>query len=90
MPILRSIPSKKLINGIEVKTSEVALISESNYTTTGEYAIVIKTVDHCDLLLDSKTTDHIVVKALTKVIEIKRSLSVCMILIRLFKQCLAV
>ncbi len=67
MPILRSIPSKKIINGIEVKTSEVALISESNYTTTGEYAIVIKTVEHCDLLLDSKTTDHIVVKALTKV-----------------------
>ena len=55
MPILRSIPSKKIINGIEVKTSEVALISESNYTTTGEYAIVIKTVEHCDLLLDSKT-----------------------------------
>ncbi len=52
MPILRSIPSKKIINGIEVKTSEVALISESNYTTTGEYAIVIKTVEHCDLLLD--------------------------------------
>ena len=67
MPVLRSIPSKKIINGIEVKTSEVALISESNYTTTGEYAIVIKTVEKCDLLLDSRTTDHIVVKALTKV-----------------------
>jgi hypothetical protein len=67
MPILRSVPSKKVINGIEVKTSEVALISETNYITTGEYAIVIKNVDHCDLLLDSKTTDHIVVKALTRV-----------------------
>lgn len=67
MPILRSVPSQKVINGIEVKTSEVALISESQYTTTGEYAIVVKNVEHCDLLLDSKTTDHVVIKALTKV-----------------------
>lgn len=67
MPLLRSIPSKKIINGIEVKTSENLLISESYYKTNGEYAIVIKGVDSCELILDSKTTDHIVVKALTKV-----------------------
>ena len=59
MPILRSIPSKKIINGIEVKTSEVALISESNYTTTGEYAIVIKTVEHCDLFYYQITNHNV-------------------------------
>ena len=68
MPLLRSIPSKRIINGIEVKTSENLLISESHYKTNGEYAIVIKGVDFCELLLDSKTTDQVVVKALTKVI----------------------
>lgn len=68
MPLLRSIPSKKIINGIEVKTSENLLITESYYKTNGEYAIVIKGVDFCELLLDSKTTDHVVVKALTRVL----------------------
>lgn len=68
MPVLRSIPAKKIINGIEVKTSESAIITENNYITHGEYVIVIKGVETCILLLDSKTTDHIVVKALTNVI----------------------
>lgn len=68
MPLLRSIPSKKIINGFEVKTSENLLISESSYKTNGEYAIVIKGVDFCELTLDSKTTDHVVIKALTRVL----------------------
>lgn len=68
MPLLRSIPSKKIINGYEVKTSETLLVSETSYKTNGEYAIVIKNVDFCELTLDSKTTDHVVIKALTKVL----------------------
>jgi len=68
MAVLRSIPSKKIINRFEITTSENLLISESNYKTNGEYAIVIKGVDYCELVLDSKTTDHVVVKALTRVL----------------------
>lgn len=68
MPILKSIPSKKLINGFEIQTSENLLVSEPVYRTNGEYAIVIKGVDMCEVILDSKTTDHVVVKALTKVL----------------------
>jgi hypothetical protein len=68
MPVLRSIPSKKIINGLEVKTSESAIITDNEYTTHGEYVIVIKGVESCNLILDSKTTDHIVVKALTNVV----------------------
>jgi len=60
MPILRSIPARKIINGFEVKTSENILVSEPYYKTNGEYAIVIKGVDYCELILDSKTTDHVV------------------------------
>jgi len=68
MPLLRSIPSKRIINGVEINTSENLLISESFYKTNGEYAIVIKGVDFCELILDSKTSDHVVVKALTRVL----------------------
>jgi len=68
MPLLRSIPSTRIINGHEVKTSETLLISESSYVTNGEYAIVVKGVKYCELTLNSKTTDHVVVKALTTVL----------------------
>ena len=70
MAVLRSIPSTRIINGIEIKTSESVLISELSYVTNGEYVIVIKGVPSCDLKLDSTTTDHVVIKALTKVIII--------------------
>lgn len=68
MPILRSIPSTRIINGNEVKTSESLLLSEPSYVTNGEYAIVIKGVKYCELTLNSKTTDHVVIKALTSVL----------------------
>ena len=68
MAILRSIPSTRIINGITVETSESVVISESSYTTNGEYVIVIKGVPSCNLKLDNTTTDHVVVKALTKII----------------------
>jgi len=68
MPLLRSIPSTRIINGHEVKTSETLLISEPSYMTNGEYAIVVKGVKYCELTLNSKTTDHVVIKALTTVL----------------------
>ena len=48
-------------------TSDVAVVTNKTYSTNGESAIVIKDVDSCELFLDSKTTDHIVIKALTVV-----------------------
>jgi len=67
MSVFRSIPSKRIINGHEIVTSDVAVVTNKTYSTNGESAIVIKDVDICELFLDSKTTDHIVIKALTKV-----------------------
>ena len=67
MSVFKSIPSKKIINGFEVITSEAAVVTDSKYTSTGESCIVVKSVAICELFLDSKTTDHIVIKALTKV-----------------------
>lgn len=67
MSVFRSIPSKRIINGHEIFTSDVAVVTNNQYSTNGESAIVIKDAEICDLFLDSKTTDHIVIKALTKV-----------------------
>ena len=67
MPIFRSIPSKRIIHGFEVITSDNAVVTDSSYTTNGESTIVVKNVDICELFLNSQTTDHVVVKALTRV-----------------------
>ena len=68
MGIFWSISSKKIINGVEIQTSDLAVITNENYKTNGESAIVIKGVENCNLFLNSTTTDHIVVKALTNVL----------------------
>jgi hypothetical protein len=68
MAIFRSIPSKRIINGHEVETSESAIVTNESYTTNGEYALIIKGIEDCTIYLDSTTTDHIVIKSLTNVL----------------------
>ena len=67
MAVIKNIPSQRIINGKIVHTSETSVVSEAFYETHGESCIVIKWIELCDLFLDSKTTDHIVIKSLTKV-----------------------
>ena len=66
MAILKTIPSRKVINGFVVDTSEISIVSERDYTTNGESCIVIKDVSESTVILNSKTTDHIVVKSMTR------------------------
>ena len=68
MAIIRTIPSQRLINGEIIQTSEVSIISETEYHTNGEECVIIKGVSSSTIVLNSKTTDHIVVKAMTHVI----------------------
>ena len=68
MSIIKTIPVEKIINGNKVRTSESAIVSERKYSTNGEYAIVIRGVDSCDLQLNSSTTDRVKIKAMTNVI----------------------
>lgn len=68
MAILRTIPSTRLINGQILETSEISIVSETEYRTNGEECIVVRNVLESTIILDSKTTDHIVVKAMTKVL----------------------
>ena len=44
-----------------------SIVRVKNYTTRGESLILVKGVDECRIILDDSTTEHIIVKALTKV-----------------------
>lgn len=44
------------------------IITDSVYKTDGEFFLVIKNTENCRLVLDSNTTNHIRIKALTKVL----------------------
>ena len=68
MAIFKSTPSIRIINGYEIKTSDSIILTNSDYKTNGEYTIIVKGVESCNLFLDSKTTDHVVVKCLTHVL----------------------
>jgi len=67
MAIIKSIPSRKIIGGQVIQTSELSVVSELDYRTNGEFCIIVKGILESFLVLDSKTTDHVVIKALTKV-----------------------
>jgi hypothetical protein len=65
MAIVKSIPSRRIINGIAINTSEISVVSELDYRTNGESCIIIRGVTQSFVTLDSSTTDHIVVKSMT-------------------------
>jgi hypothetical protein len=64
MAIIRTIPAQKVINGHLIETSEISIVSEKEYSTNGESCIVVRNVSESTIILNSKTTDHIVVKAM--------------------------
>lgn len=67
MAIIKSIPSRKIINGLAIDSSEISVVSELDYKTNGESCIIVRGVSESVITLDSTTTDHIVVKSMTKV-----------------------
>jgi len=66
MAVFRSIPSKRIINGVTIETSDSSIVSEKEYLTSGEYVIITKGIDHCTIKLNHNTTDHVVIKSLTQ------------------------
>jgi hypothetical protein len=66
MAIVKTIPSRKIIGGVAIETSEISVVSEREYTTTGESCVVVRGVSESIITLDSKTTDHVVVKSMTR------------------------
>ena len=66
MAIIKTIPSRKIISGLVIDTSEIAIVSEKEYTTSGESCIVVRGVSESTIILNSNTTDHVVVKSMTR------------------------
>jgi hypothetical protein len=66
MAIVRTIPSKRIINGMQINTSEVSLVSEVDYRTNGEECVIVTNIPFSVVVLDSRTTDHVVVKSMTR------------------------
>ena len=67
MAIIKSIPSRKIINGLTIDSSEISVVSELDYRTNGESCIIVRGVSQSVITLDSRTTDHVVIKSMTKV-----------------------
>lgn len=67
MAVIRTIPSKRIIGGKIVESSEVALVSEQSYSTLGEQCVVVRGVSQSTVTLNSAFSEHIVVKAMTKI-----------------------
>jgi len=66
MAIIKSIPSRRIINGMAINTSEISVVSELDYRTNGESCIIVRGVSESFIILDSRTSDHIVVKSMVK------------------------
>ena len=65
MAIVKTEPSKRLIHGEIINTSEVSVVSELDYRTNGEDCIIVRGIAQSVIILDSRTTDHVVVKSMT-------------------------
>jgi len=70
MSIIKSIPSVRIINGLRIETAEVSLVSEPTYTVSGEACVVVRGVENAQLTLNSKTSDHVVVKSMTRLLVV--------------------
>jgi len=70
MAIIRSIPSEKVIGGRIIKSSEIVIVSEPEYTSNGEGLIIVKDISFCKLKLNHMVTDHVRVKSLTNTLII--------------------
>jgi len=67
MAIIKSVPSRKIINGLIIDSSEISVVSELDYKTNGESCIIVRGVSQSVITLNSMTTDHVVIKSMTKV-----------------------
>jgi hypothetical protein len=67
MGIFKSYPVTKIINGVEIKTSDAIICTNTGHTTNGESAIIVKNTDSCVVTLNENTTDHITIKSMTNV-----------------------
>jgi hypothetical protein len=68
--ITRKIVGKKIFGSMSNIPNQppIKVVEIPEYRTNGEEFILVKSVDTCRVLLDQNTTEHIVIKTLTKVL----------------------
>ena len=66
MAIVKTIPSRRIINGMQITTSEISVVSELDYRTNGESCVIVTGIPFSVVVLDSRTTDHVLVKSMTQ------------------------
>jgi hypothetical protein len=68
--ITRKIVGKKIFGSMSNIPNQPAIqtITIPEHRTNGEEFILVKDVDYCKIVLDQNTTEHIVIKTLTKVL----------------------
>jgi hypothetical protein len=59
--------TETVIDDRSPKNNEIKVISNTDYRTKGESILVVREVNSSRVMLDSSTTKHIKIKALTKV-----------------------
>jgi hypothetical protein len=57
--------SQKIRYGGNVVDSTIKIVSESQHITGPENIILVKSVDNCEIILDSTNTNHLIIKSLT-------------------------
>ena len=65
MPIQKSIPMQRIISGKVLKTSEITVVTDSQYKTNGELLILCRTNENIEIILDNTNTDHVIIKSMT-------------------------
>lgn len=55
----------RIIGGRTIETSEICLVNDEFYETNGEILIITKENPNVTVNLNSETTDHVIIKALT-------------------------
>jgi hypothetical protein len=73
MPIIKEIPIRKTVMKqnivIEDKNKyDNLILFEKNYTTNGEDLIIVKTIGGSEILLNSETTNRVIIKSLVSVL----------------------
>ena len=69
----KTINDRRFLSNTLIETQEPEIIpmkkiiTDAEYKTNGEVLIVVKDIHSSNITLDSNTTEHIIIKALTKV-----------------------
>lgn len=70
MPIIKSQPKEKIINGLRTLIPDIVIVSELNYKTNGEGIVIVKMTPSCKIILDNTTTERVSIKTFTNTLVI--------------------